>query len=85
MPLWSGDKATLSGYLWVTDSVTRDKVLTPNFRIYTEADFHIYMERFVHTYMDVCTHRSGPPGCERILFAGCSGLYAPMRGCLEVT
>ena len=29
--------------------------MTPNFRIYTDADFHIYMERFVHIYMDVCT------------------------------
>ena len=29
--------------------------MTPNFRIYTDADFRIYMERFVHIYMDVCT------------------------------
>jgi len=85
MPLWSGDKATLSGYLWVTDSVTRDKVLTPNFRIYTEADFRICMERFVHTSMYVCTYRFDPRGCQRILFASHIRVFVPMRGYLEVT
>ena len=59
--------------------------MTPNFRIYTDADFRIYMERFVHIYIDVCTYRFDPPRFPRILFASHIRVYAPMRGCPEVT
>ena len=55
--------------------------MTPNFRIYTDADFRIYMERFVHMYMDVCSHRFNLRGCQRILFASHIRVFVPMRGC----
>jgi hypothetical protein len=55
--------------------------MTPNFRIYTDADFRIYMERFVHIYMDVCTYRFDPPRSPRIQFASHIRVFVPMRGC----